>query len=89
MYKSNLSFKQLDMYLKFLLRQSLVEEHVDLEDGSKTYFVTNKGLQFLSLFENLQGFMGMRFTEDEIGSISKFIATPETEPIAIPQTIRN
>ena len=88
MYKSNLSFKQLDMYLKFLLRQSLIEEHFEIEDGSKRYYVTNKGLQFLNLFENLQSFMGnARSAELET---STFIASPEnveTSRIVMPQAM--
>jgi predicted transcriptional regulator len=88
MYKSNLSFRQLDIYLKFLLRQSLVEERFDIEDGSKRYYVTSKGLQFLELFENLQSYMGIAKSE-QIES-APFIASPEkVEPsgIIIPQAI--
>jgi predicted transcriptional regulator len=75
MYKSNLSFKQLDVYLKFLLRQSLMEERFDIEDGSKRYYVTSKGLQFLDLFENLQSFMGNAKSAEL--ETSAFIASPE------------
>jgi predicted transcriptional regulator len=60
MYKSNLSFKQLRMYLDFLIERGLVQERLDnLEDAGHTYAVTSKGLEFLTLFEELQGFMGV------------------------------
>jgi predicted transcriptional regulator len=90
MYKSNLSFKQLDLYLKFLMRQSLIEERFDIEDGSKRYYVTNKGLQFLGLFENLQSYMGIsKLSESETPT---FVASPENpetteKRIVIPQAI--
>lgn len=88
MYRSNLSFKQLDIYLKFLLRQSLMEERFDIEDGSKRYYVTSKGLQFLVLFENLQSFMG-KVKSSELET-STFIASPEnteTSKIVMQQAI--
>jgi predicted transcriptional regulator len=60
MYRSNLSFKQLDMYLHFLLQRELVEERLDVEDASKSYAITPKGMEFLSLFESLQDLMGVK-----------------------------
>ncbi len=74
MHRSNLSFKQLDLYLNFLLRHKLVEEPLDIETASKTYFVTEKGLQFLSLFESLRAFMGYPIEHDV--EDSKLIASP-------------
>jgi len=74
MYRSNLSFKQLDLYLNFLLKQKLVEERFDIETASRTYFITEKGLQFLSLFENLRTFMGNPIEHD--AEDTKFIASP-------------
>jgi predicted transcriptional regulator len=90
MYKSNLSFKQLDMYLKFLVGQSLIEERFDIEDGSKRYYVTTKGLQFLNLFETLQSYMGISRLEDS--ETPAFIASPEStetsaRKIVVPQTV--
>jgi len=52
MYKSNLSFKQLDLYLNALMQSGLVEEHLDDEVG-RVYSVTPRGLSFLELFEVL------------------------------------
>ncbi|MHB1907927.1 MAG: winged helix-turn-helix domain-containing protein [Nitrososphaerales archaeon] len=70
MYKSNLSFKQLNLYLGFLLQNKLVEERFDVDDGTRTYFVTNRGLQFLELFENLQSYMGIvKSPEDELDAL--------------------
>jgi predicted transcriptional regulator len=60
MYKSNLSFKQLRLYLDFLLYRGLVEERMEDNEpeASRTYTATPKGLEFLTLFEDLQGFLG-------------------------------
>jgi predicted transcriptional regulator len=59
MYKSNLSFKQLRLYLDFLLYRGLVEEKNALEEeGGRTYAATPKGIEFMRLFEDLQGFLG-------------------------------
>ena len=55
MYKSNLSFKQLDLYLGYILQNGLLEEKLD-EEGSRMYVLTNKGNEFLGLFEHLQSF---------------------------------
>lgn len=60
MYKSNLSFKQLRLYLDFLVYRGLVQEKFDLqEEGAKVYTATPKGLEFLRLFEDLKGFLGI------------------------------
>jgi predicted transcriptional regulator len=88
MYRSNLSFKQLDLYLNFLLRQKLVEERFDIETASKTYFVTEKGLEFLRLFENLRAFMGKPVEQDV--EDTKFVASPidhETSGLIITQPL--
>jgi predicted transcriptional regulator len=89
MYRSNLSFKQLDLYLNFLLRQKLVEERFDIETASKTYFVTEKGLEFLRLFENLRAFMGNPVEQDV--EDTKFVASPidqgETSDLIITQPL--
>jgi predicted transcriptional regulator len=89
MYKSNLSFKQLDMYLRFLIGQQLIEESYDIEDGSKRYYVTSKGLQFLNLFENLQECMGISKLE-EAETMPSFVASPQQESmkkLLVPQAI--
>ena len=55
MYKSNLSYKQLDMYLNTLIECNLIKE--GNEDGARMYNVTSKGLDFIELFENLSGYL--------------------------------
>ncbi len=55
MYKSNLSFKQLDLYLEYILENGLLEERVD-DEGSRMYCLTNRGNEFLGLFEHMQTF---------------------------------
>jgi len=70
MYKSNLSFKQLDLYLGYILQNGLLEERLD-EEGSRMYCLTNKGNEFLSLFEHLQTFFpNMKPHEEAITSSS-------------------
>jgi predicted transcriptional regulator len=51
MYKGNLSYQQLDLYLNFILRNGLLEER--FVDEARLYFVTEKGLEFLRLFEDM------------------------------------
>jgi predicted transcriptional regulator len=51
MYKGNLSYQQLDLYLNFILRNGLLEERY--VDDTRLYFVTEKGIEFLRLFEDL------------------------------------
>ncbi len=51
MYKGNLSYQQLDLYLDFILRNGLLEER--FVDETRLYFVTQKGMEFLRLFEDM------------------------------------
>ena len=51
MYKANLSHKQLEKYLKFLLANGLLEELVD--DEGRFYQVTQKGIEFLKDYSKL------------------------------------
>lgn len=55
MYRSNLSYKQLDLYLNNLVEHRLIEE--GLEDGAKVYNVTSRGLNFIELFENISAYL--------------------------------
>lgn len=55
MYRSNLSYKQLDIYLGALIDCKLIEE--GLEDGAKIYNITSRGLNFIELFENIMGYL--------------------------------
>ncbi len=45
MYKANLSFAQLNEYLKFMLRIQLLKKIVN--NGKEKYMATEKGLEFL------------------------------------------
>ncbi len=51
MYKSNLSFTQLHLYLDFLIQQELIGE--DIQGDAKLFCTTAKGLEFLRHFDML------------------------------------
>jgi predicted transcriptional regulator len=51
MYKSNLSFAQLHLYLTFLLQKELIDERI--EDETRIYFTTMRGLEFLRHYDEL------------------------------------
>lgn len=48
MYKANLSFTQLNNYLKFMLKTNLLDRIV--KDGKEIYRATEKGLYFLQRY---------------------------------------
>jgi predicted transcriptional regulator len=52
MYKGNLSYQQLDLYLNFILKNGLLEER--FVDDVRLYFITHKGIEFLRLFEDMR-----------------------------------
>jgi len=49
MYRANLSFLQVDKYLKVLLESGLLEH--DLDSG---YLITEKGMEFLKFYKEYQ-----------------------------------
>jgi predicted transcriptional regulator len=51
MYKANLSFTQLNNYLKFLLENDLLSRNES--EGKETYLITEKGLDFLQKYYEL------------------------------------
>jgi predicted transcriptional regulator len=58
MYKCNLSFKQLEVYLGFLLRKGLLKVFTQSEGNSNIFFeTTDKGLDFLQAYSNLESLM--------------------------------
>ena len=57
MYKSNLSFKQLELYLGFLIEQGLIEVRPEESGSGRMYGATSRGFQFSKLFEDLQGYL--------------------------------
>ncbi|MBX5327264.1 MAG: winged helix-turn-helix domain-containing protein [Candidatus Bathyarchaeia archaeon] len=55
MYACNLSFRQLRVYLNFLLKKGLLMVSASAEDGkSQVFKATKKGLAFLEAYRNLQ-----------------------------------
>ena len=52
MYRGNLSYQQLDLYLDFILRNGLLVEKYDDYEG-RLYFITKKGEEFVRLFEDM------------------------------------
>ena len=55
MYKSNLSHKMMELYLKDLISKNLIVE-LQTKQG-KTYSLTNKGFEFLSKYSIIVEFM--------------------------------
>jgi len=53
MYKANLSHRQLDKYLEFLLHQGLIEEVRDEVYDRTIYRVAEKGIEFLKDYARL------------------------------------
>ena len=69
MYKSNLSYKQLDVYLSALIECNLIEEGV--EDGARVFNVTSRGLNFIELFENISAYLSPKKTNPPLDLVSK------------------
>jgi predicted transcriptional regulator len=57
MYKANLSHRQLEKYLDFLLSQGLIEEAVDEECGRTNYRVSQRGIVFLKDYARLSTYL--------------------------------
>ena len=53
MYKANLSHRQLEKYLGFLLEQGMVAKVTDEYYDATTYQITEKGIEFLRDYERL------------------------------------
>jgi predicted transcriptional regulator len=51
MYRANLSFTQLNDYLKFMLKINLIEKNV--ENGKEIYRATEKGSDFLQRYREI------------------------------------
>lgn len=62
MYRANLSFTQLNEYLKFMLKIRFLDAFV--KDGKEFYKATEKGLDFLQKYQELTDLIK---TEDENG----------------------
>lgn len=60
MYKCNLSFKQLEVYLNFLLRKDLLRVFSKKESAPSRFFeTTERGMDFLRAYRNLEVLMSV------------------------------
>jgi predicted transcriptional regulator len=58
MYKCNLSFKQLEVYLGFLLTKDLLRMFTKVESEASQFFeTTERGMDFLRAYRNLDALM--------------------------------
>ena len=72
MSKAHLNYRQIKKYIKILVLNDLVLEKNNLSEGSKTYHTTEKGKNYLEMYEESQAYnltsnmyvFGKRTTED-------------------------
>ena len=58
MYKCNLSFRQLEVYLGFLLNKGLLRMFTKRESATNQFFeTTGRGMDFLRAYRNLEALM--------------------------------
>jgi len=57
MYKANLSHRQLEKYLGFLLQQGMVVKVTGENYDATTYQVTEKGINYLKDYERLTAYL--------------------------------
>jgi predicted transcriptional regulator len=57
MYRANLSFAQLNLYLNFLIRKELLKRH--MENGKTFYNTTAKGVKYLESYEKISNLLEM------------------------------
>lgn len=62
MYKCNLSYKQLELYIKMLLEKKLLARKTD-DTGRKIFVTTMKGNIYINKFQSLQAFMQERIVQ--------------------------
>jgi predicted transcriptional regulator len=60
MYRANLSHKQLEKYLGFLMQNDLLERVEDSEYGSNYYRVTERGIEFLKDYTRLSAHLSRK-----------------------------
>ncbi len=60
MYRSNLSFKQLQKYLRFLIRTGFLE--IKNVNGKDFYQTTEKGQNFLEEFQKVKNLLNINLT---------------------------
>lgn len=54
LYKSNLSYQRMNLYLEELMGKGLVEK--DFDDKNKFYVLTDRGYKFLAEFQRIREF---------------------------------
>ena len=60
MYKCNLSFRQLEDYLSFLLKKDLMRVFVKRSSADSQFFeTTTRGMNFLTAYHNLEALMSI------------------------------
>ena len=64
MYSANMSYFQLQKYLKFLLQLKLIDK-VTVGNPTVTYRVTRKGLRLLRNIDSILEVLGLREEEEE------------------------
>ncbi len=81
MYKANLSYTQTNIYLNELIKRDLLSR----ENG--TYQTTDKGLQYLSVYNQLSNVLGMpSFANDANAGLLKVLKTSKTPIIKSDKT---
>ena len=58
MYKANLSHRQLEKYLSFLVQNNMIMILTDEEYGTSSYTVTEKGAEFLKDYAHISQMYG-------------------------------
>lgn len=57
MYKCNLSYRQLEIYLNLLLKLELLYTHSNEESNKQNFGITSKGSKFLNVYKKLKALM--------------------------------
>ena len=75
MYKGNLSYQQLDLYLNFIMKSGLMEERL-VEDEGRLYFITKKGEEFVRLFEDMRSLIKPDVPKQETPELAEATVAP-------------
>ena len=57
MYSANMSYRQIQKYLGYLISQGLIDQ-IKMDNPSVTYRVTDSGLKLLQLVDSLKEILG-------------------------------